>query len=79
MSSLVPTVKNLMTHYIFLDGIKVMFYYVGCFTLSFINVAIAQSKNRSSFFWFLASLLIGPVATFLLITLFSDNLKESFL
>lgn len=36
-------------------------------TLALINAGLAQSKNRSGLAWFLLSLLIGPIATFLLV------------
>ena len=44
-------------------------YYVGWGTLALLNTGLAQSKNRSSGGWFLASLLLGPVATLLLVLL----------
>jgi len=44
-------------------------YFVGWGTLSLINAGLAQSKRRSGLVWFLASLFIGPVATFLLVVL----------
>jgi hypothetical protein len=50
---------------------------VGWITLSFINVAIAQSKNRTGLGWWLTSLLIGPFATFLLITFCSGTLDKN--
>lgn len=53
-----------------------MDYAVGWLTLSFINAAIAQSKNRSGFAWWLLSLFTGPFATFLLTTFFSGKLVE---
>jgi hypothetical protein len=42
---------------------------VGWFTLALINAGIAQGKNHSGSNWFLASLLLGPVATFLIVIL----------
>lgn len=42
---------------------------VGWGTLSLINAGLAQSKNRSGLIWFLVSLLLGPIATFLLVIL----------
>jgi hypothetical protein len=36
-------------------------------TLALINAGLAQSKNRSGLMWFLISLVLGPVATFLLV------------
>jgi hypothetical protein len=37
------------------------------FTLSLINAGLAQSKNRSGLNWWLVSLLIGPLATLLIV------------
>ncbi len=45
-------------------------YAVGWGTLALINAGIAQSKNRSGLNWFLISLLLGPIATFLLVAFF---------
>jgi hypothetical protein len=42
---------------------------VGWGTLSLINAGIAQGKNRSGLNWFLVSLLLGPVATFILVVM----------
>jgi hypothetical protein len=44
-------------------------YYVGWGTLSLINAGLAQTKNRSGLLWFLISLLLGPIATFLIVVL----------
>lgn len=44
-------------------------YFVGWGTLSLINAGLAQSKARSGLLWWLISLLIGPVATFLIVVL----------
>lgn len=41
-------------------------YALGLGTLALINAGLAQSKHRSGMNWFLLSLLLGPVATFLL-------------
>lgn len=41
-------------------------YAVGWGTLALINTVLAQSKNRSGLLWFFISLLIGPIATFLI-------------
>ena len=38
-------------------------------TLSLINAGLAQSKGRSGLAWFLLSLLLGPIATFLIVVL----------
>jgi len=50
-------------------------YYVGWLTLALINAAIAQSKNRSGLLWWLVSLFLGPIATFLLVA-FCSRLPE---
>jgi hypothetical protein len=42
-------------------------YFVGWGTLALINAGLAQGKNRSGTNWFLGSLLLGPVATLLLV------------
>ncbi|GAB3823547.1 hypothetical protein [Hymenobacter jeollabukensis] len=39
-------------------------------TLALLNAGLAQSKGRSGLNWFLLSLLLGPVATLLLVTAF---------
>jgi hypothetical protein len=44
-------------------------YSVGWFTLSLINAGLAQAKNRSGLAWWLISLLLGPVATLLIVVL----------
>jgi hypothetical protein len=44
-------------------------YAVGWGTLALINAGIAQGKNRSGLAWFLLSLLLGPIATLVLVLL----------
>lgn len=44
-------------------------FYVGWGTLSLINAGLAQGKGRSGLIWFLLSLLLGPIATFVLVAL----------
>ena len=44
-------------------------FLVGWGTLSLINAGLAQGKNRSGFNWFLVSIFLGPVATFLLVAM----------
>ena len=44
-------------------------FVVGMGTLSFINAGLAQSKGRSGFLWWLWSLFLGPIATFLIVFL----------
>ncbi len=48
---------------------------VGWGTLSLINAGLAQSKGRSGLIWWLFSLLLGPLATFLIVVL-SDHSPE---
>ncbi len=50
-------------------------YAVGWFALSLINAGLAQSKNRSGFRWWLASVFVGPLATFLLVA-FCERIAE---
>jgi hypothetical protein len=45
-------------------------YFVGWGTLALINAGLAQGKQRSGLNWFLLSILLGPLAT--LILLFQD-------
>jgi hypothetical protein len=42
-------------------------YAVGWFTLALINAGLAQGKKRSGGVWFLVSLLLGPIATLLIV------------
>jgi hypothetical protein len=42
-------------------------FYAGWGTLSLVNAGLAQGKGRSVRNWFQLSLLLGPVATFLLV------------
>ena len=44
-------------------------YFVGWGTLSLINAGLAQAKGRSGFSWWLVSLLLGPLATFLIVAM----------
>ena len=50
-------------------------YAVGWLALSFINAGLAQAKNRSGLNWWLISLPLGPIATFILVA-FCDPLKR---
>jgi hypothetical protein len=45
-------------------------YVIGLGTLTLINAGIAQGKNRKGLNWFLLSLILGPIATFLLVAFF---------
>ncbi|OON65661.1 hypothetical protein [Hymenobacter sp. CRA2] len=40
---------------------------LGWGTLALVNAALAQGKGRSGVSWFILSLLLGPIATLLLI------------
>lgn len=42
-------------------------YFVGWGTLALINAGLAQGKNRSGLNWFLLSIFLGPLATFILL------------
>lgn len=42
-------------------------FFVGWGTLSLINAGLAQSKGRSGLIWWIASLFLGPLATFLIV------------
>lgn len=44
-------------------------FFVGWGTLTLINAGLAQAKGRDGGLWWLASLLLGPVATFLIVAL----------
>lgn len=44
-------------------------YYAGWGTLALINAGLAQGKNRGGFNWFLVSLVLGPIATLLLVSM----------
>ena len=44
-------------------------YFVGWGTLSLINAGLAQAKGRSGLAWCLISLLLGPIATLLIVIL----------
>ncbi len=44
-------------------------FFVGWGTLSLINAGLAQSKGRSGFLWWLLSMFLGPIATFLIVVL----------
>ena len=45
------------------------YYFVGWGTLALINAGLAQGKNFSGLLWFLISLLLGPIATFIIVIL----------
>jgi hypothetical protein len=49
-------------------------YFVGWFTLAMINARLAQSKRRNGLNWFLISLLLVPLATFILVAFYEPLL-----
>jgi hypothetical protein len=44
-------------------------WYAGWGTLALVNAGLAQGKHRSGLNWFLVSLLLGPIATLLIVLL----------
>jgi hypothetical protein len=42
-------------------------YAVGWFTLSLINAGLAQTKGKSAVNWWIVSLFLGPICTFLIV------------
>lgn len=48
-------------------------YAIGWGTLAMINAGIAQGKNRSGLNWFLISLLLGPLATLILVAFYEKR------
>ena len=38
------------------------------FTVALLNAGLAETKGRSRWNWFLLSLLLGPIATFFIVT-----------
>jgi len=44
-------------------------FVAGWGTLSLINAGLAQSKGRNGLLWWVLSLFIGPIATFLIVVL----------
>jgi hypothetical protein len=50
-------------------AVQLQGYAVGWGTLSLINAGLAQSKNRSGLAWWFVSLLLGPIATFIIVAL----------
>lgn len=51
-------------------------YFVGWGTLSLINAGLAQSKNHSGLLWWLASLVLGPIATFLIVAVLDKRAPQ---
>ena len=44
-------------------------FFVGIGTLALINAGLAQAKNRRGLAWFFSSLLLGPIATLIIVAL----------
>lgn len=44
-------------------------YILGWGTLSLINAGLAQGKRRGGLAWFMISIILGPIATFLIVVL----------
>lgn len=44
-------------------------YAIGWGTLALINAGLAQAKRRSGLAWFFLSLLLGPIATLLIVVM----------
>jgi hypothetical protein len=44
-------------------------YAMGWGTLALVNAGLAQSKERSGLAWWLVSLILGPIATLLIVVL----------
>jgi hypothetical protein len=52
-------------------------FFVGWGALSFINAGLALSNGRRGLLWWLLSLLLGPIATFLIVVLPQDHITPS--
>lgn len=48
-------------------------YFVGWGTLALLNAGLAQSKGKSGLLWGLLSLILGPFATLLLVTVYASS------
>lgn len=48
-------------------------FFVGIGTLALINAGLAETKKRSRLGWFLLSLILGPLATLLIVVLDRPN------
>jgi len=59
---------------------KLKEYVVGWGALALINANLAQLKGRSAFWWWIGSLIAGPIVTFLLTwtdTVDANSIKEN--
>jgi hypothetical protein len=52
-------------------------YVVGWGTLCLINAGLAQAKGRSGLLWGMLSLLLGPVATLLIVVLDREDAPKA--
>lgn len=48
-------------------------YVMGWGSLSLINAGLAQSKNHSGMVWWIVSLMLGPVATLIIVAFLDKN------
>ncbi|HEX5005399.1 MAG TPA: hypothetical protein VFV65_08775 [Gemmatimonadales bacterium] len=48
-------------------------YVLGWGTLCLLNAGLAQSKGKSGLLWGVLTLLLGPIATLLLVTLYAGD------
>lgn len=48
-------------------------YFVGWGTLALLNAGLAQSKGKSGLLWGILSLVLGPIATLLLVTIYASS------
>lgn len=44
-------------------------WFAGWGTLALVNAGLAQAKNRRGLVWFVVSLLLGPLATLLIVAM----------
>ncbi len=51
-------------------------YTIGWGTLALINAGLAQGKGRPGGWWFLISLLLGPIATLMIVLLLPQQTVE---
>ncbi len=62
--------------FVFQGAIMEMGFVAGWGTLALINAGLAQGKGRSGLIWFITSLLLGPLATFLIVILSAVSQDE---
>ena len=48
-------------------------FFAGWGTLALINAGLAQNKNQNAILWCLLSLLLGPIATFVIVFIIKDK------